>query len=94
MIEDVTKVQNIFIVIGNGMSRSEVIDNLISDGYEHNFFFGSDYDGIEDDNWRVDLKSCSELWMFGEIPVYGNNPLFVTQRKYANDNNIEVWHMG
>lgn len=88
------ELQNIFILIGTDMSRSEVIDYLICEGYEHNFYFGDDYGELTEDDWKKDIKTCSELWMFGE-PITGfGNPAFINQRTFAEENNVDVWHMG
>ena len=75
---------NVFVIIGNGFKKIDVIREIKDEGYNHNFYFA------DSDNFSEMIKQLNisdETWCFGDcdgLAIY----------KYADRNGIDFWRMG
>lgn len=77
-------IQNIFIIMGRGWNKKQIVKELKEEGYKHNFFFGQGQDfGILEKN----ILLADECWCFGNCDGYD---MF----EYAKRKNLDIWRMG
>ena len=75
---------NIYVIIGRGFTKQEVIKEIRAEGYTHNFFFG---DGMTLKDKLKEMKHADEIWTFGDCKAYDD---FI----YAKDKGYDIWVMG
>lgn len=77
-------IQNIFILIGIGWTKDEIVEDLKGEGYDHNFYF------VEDqplDELTKNVTYANEVWCFGDCSN-------IEMYDYARDNGLDIWVMG
>lgn len=75
---------NVYIIFAKPFTLGQVTQELIEEGYNHNFFFGNGRSYEEKINA---LKISNEVWVFGDCTGYEDYEI-------AKLNNADIWKMG
>lgn len=76
--------KNVFVIIGEGWTRQDIIKVIKDEGYKDNFYFGQN---SNIDESKKEMKKAEECWCFGKC---SDLELF----KYAQENGEDIWIMG
>ena len=75
---------NVYIVFAKPWTLEQVRQELMEEGYSHNFFFGH---MKEYDEKMKGLEICDEVWTFGDCSGYEDYEM-------AKAKNRDIWKMG
>ena len=80
--------KNVFIILADNVTKNDVVDIIIDEGYIDNFVFGGNLPPSE---WQKHMFNCDEIWLFGdELP---KESISREQYKFALSNNMDIWQM-
>ncbi len=80
--------KNVFIILADNITKNDVVDIIIDEGYIDNFVFGGNLTPL---GWQKHMFNCDEIWLFGdELP---KGTISREQYKFALSNNMDIWQM-
>ena len=75
---------NVYVIFGRQFSIDEIKQELMEEGYSHNFFFGH---GKDYDEKMKGLEVADEVWTFGDVKGYEDYEMALVR-------NLDIWVMG
>ena len=77
-------ISNVFVIVGKEWTKEKVVDEIVAEGYKHNFTFNIGQNFTE---MVKCLNISNEIWLFGDCDGL---EIF----KYVERNGFEIWRMG